>query len=86
MSCECGLLTPQDAERVRRLVELAGLPTQVASVSPAALLEHMRIDKKVLGGRLRLVLLRRIGNAFITADYPAPALERTLARHAGEAR
>jgi 3-dehydroquinate synthase len=43
----------------------------------------MRIDKKVLAGRLRLVLLRRIGDAFVTADYPVPALQRTLAQHAG---
>jgi 3-dehydroquinate synthase len=86
MSRECGLLEPRDAERVRRLVELAGLPTHLPSVTPATLLEHMRIDKKVLGGRLRLVLLRRIGEAFVTADYPVPALERTLAQHAGAAR
>jgi len=52
-------------------------------VSPAALLEHMRIDKKVLQGRLRLVLLRRIGEAFVTADYPQAALHSTLAQHAG---
>jgi 3-dehydroquinate synthase len=43
----------------------------------------MRIDKKVLGGRLRLVLLRGIGDAFLAADYPAPALARTLAAHCG---
>ena len=85
MSCECGLLAPQEAERVRRLLELAGLPTRVPAVSPAAMLEHMRIDKKVLGGRVRLVLLRRIGEAFLTADYPAAALTRTLAAHCGSA-
>ena len=84
MSRECGLLSAVDAERVRRLVELAGLPTQVPSVSPAQMLAHMRIDKKVLGGRLRLVLLRRLGAAFITADYPPEALTRTLAEHCGE--
>ena len=83
MSRECGVLEPRDAERVRRLVELAGLPTHFPSVTPATLLEHMRIDKKVLAGRLRFVLLRRIGDAFVTADYPVPALERTLAQHAG---
>ena len=86
MSSECGLLSPAQAERVRRLVELAGLPTAVSPVMPEALLEHMRIDKKVLAGRVRLVLLRRIGEAFMTADYPAPALTRTLERHAGEVR
>jgi 3-dehydroquinate synthase len=78
MSRECGLLPAAEAERVRRLVERAGLPTRVPSVSPDAALNHMRIDKKVLGGRLRLVLLRGIGEAFVTADYPAAALTSTL--------
>lgn len=84
MSRECGLLSAADAERVRRLVELAGLPTQVPAVTPAQMLSHMRIDKKVLGGRLRLVLLRRLGEAFITADYPPEALLRTLGEHCGD--
>jgi 3-dehydroquinate synthase len=84
MSCESGLLSAVDGERVRRLVELAGLPTQAAAVTPQQMLSHMRIDKKVLAGRLRLVLLRGLGEAFITADYRPEALERTLALHCGE--
>jgi 3-dehydroquinate synthase len=83
MSRECGLLEAQAAERVRRLVELAGLPTGIPGVTAAAMLEHMRIDKKVLAGQLRLVLLRGIGSAFVTAEYPLAALEQTLALHTG---
>jgi 3-dehydroquinate synthase len=83
MSCECGLITAAEAARVRQLVERAGLPTHAGSLTPAAVLQHMRIDKKVLGGRLRLVLLRAIGTAFLTADYPEAALARTLAAHCG---
>ena len=83
MSAACGYLDAAQAERVRRLIERAGLPTHIAAVAPAAVLEHMRMDKKVLGGRLRLVLLRGIGDAFVTADYPPDALTRTLAAHFG---
>jgi 3-dehydroquinate synthase len=83
MSSQCGLLPAPEGERVRRLVERAGLPVHIASVSPQAALEHMRIDKKVLAGRLRLVLLRQIGAAVLTADYPPEALSRTLAQHFG---
>ena len=83
MSAACGYLDAAQAERVRRLIERAGLPTYIAAVAPAAVLEHMRMDKKVLGGRLRLVLLRGIGDAFVTADYPPDALTRTLAAHFG---
>ena len=83
MSRELGLVSPEELVRVHTLIERAGLPTRSAGVAPEMVLEHMRIDKKVLGGRLRLVLLRRIGNAFMTADYPDDALERTLQAYCG---
>jgi len=83
MSSECGLLSADDSARVRRLIERTGLPTHIATVTPAAALAHMRIDKKVLSGQLRLVLLRRIGEACVSADYPEGALTRTLAAHFG---
>jgi 3-dehydroquinate synthase len=86
MSVDCGLLDAALVERLRRLLERAQLPTRIEGVSPAAALEHMQMDKKVLGGRLRLVLLERIGAARVTADYPAEALTRTLARYLGDGR
>jgi 3-dehydroquinate synthase len=42
-------------------------------------LELMGIDKKVEGGKIRFILLRAIGSAFITADVPANALRTALA-------
>jgi 3-dehydroquinate synthase len=86
MSQACGFLSAADAARVRQLVERAGLPAQVPSVSPQLLLEHMRIDKKVQGGRIRLVLLRSVGSAFVSDDYPQHALQSTLAEYCGGAR
>lgn len=83
MSRESGHLGAEDLERVVRLVARAGLPTHVSSVKPDIALEHMRIDKKVQAGRIRLVLLRAIGRAFVTADYAEPALQRTLATYLG---
>jgi 3-dehydroquinate synthase len=43
----------------------------------------MHLDTKVLAGRIRLVLLRSIGEACVTADYPDDALTATLAAHFG---
>jgi 3-dehydroquinate synthase len=83
MSAQCGLLPAADAARVRHIVERTGLPVRIPGISPHAALEHMRIDKKVLGGQLRLVLLRRLGEAILSADYPEAALTRTLAAHCG---
>ena len=86
MSRECGLLSSGDVARVHKLIERAGLPTRIEAVSPESALEHMRIDKKVKGGRIRLILLRKIGETFITADYPEAALDRTLQEYFGPAR
>jgi 3-dehydroquinate synthase len=83
MSRELGLVTPEELVRVHTLIERAGLPTRSAGVAPGTVLEHMGLDKKVLAGRKRLVLLRRIGNAFLTADYADDALERTLQAYCG---
>jgi 3-dehydroquinate synthase len=38
----------------------------------------MAVDKKVLSGRLRLVLLRGIGDAVVTGDFDPQALQATL--------
>ena len=65
------------------MLERAGLPVRIDGVTPEVALEHMRIDKKVLGGRMRLILLRRIGDSFVTADYPEAALQRTLSTYFG---
>jgi 3-dehydroquinate synthase len=87
MSRECGLVSSGDVGRLQRLLERTGLPTRIDNVAPAAALDHMRIDKKVKEGRIRLVLLRAIGDSFVTADYSEPALLRTLDAHfSGAAR
>jgi len=58
-------LPAKDAQRLERLLERAGLPTQVRWTEERLrrLLEAMRRDKKVQGGQVRFVLLRRLGKA-----------------------
>lgn len=78
MSRECGLIGSEDVDRIRRLLERAGLPVRVPDLQPTVVLEHMAADKKVQSGRIRLVLLKEIGDALVTADYSVPGLLRTL--------
>jgi 3-dehydroquinate synthase len=83
MSHECGLIEAAPVDRLRKLLERVGLPVKIDGVPPGVALEHMRIDKKVQSGRMRLVLLRAIGDSFVTADYSEPALQRTLSAYFG---
>jgi 3-dehydroquinate synthase len=73
LSARLGLCAPQTTERVRAHLRSVGLPTALDELSfrpswPAeTLLAHMRHDKKVEDGRLRFVLARGIGAAFVCA-------------------
>jgi 3-dehydroquinate synthase len=83
MSARAGLMPAEGVARVRRLLERAGLVIETRRIAATLALEHMRIDKKVKAGRVRLVLLRGIGHAFLTADYVDATLRETLAAHFG---
>lgn len=78
-----GRLPPADAERVRALVLRAGLPADPPRIGSEQMLELMGMDKKVAGGRLRLVLPTAIGRAIVTDDWPREALERLLDERLG---
>ena len=80
-SRELGLIDAAAQERVDGLVRRAGLPTQAPKVGAARALELMRMDKKVLSGTVRLVLLERLGHAILVSKYPRRALETTLREH-----
>ncbi len=83
MSHASGLLDASAVDRLRALLVRLGLPVKARGVTADATLEHMAIDKKVKDGRIRLVLLRSIGDAFVTADYPEAALRQTLDSYCG---
>jgi len=74
-----GLLAEASAARILRAVRALGLPFEMpADITPKAMLETMLHDKKVIDGKLRLVLFRRIGEAFVTANIDSDALSATL--------
>ena len=79
LSRRLGWIGAADAERARALVERAGLPVAAPPIGAARARALMGLDKKVLGGRIRLVLLRALGAAVVTGDYADDALSATLA-------
>ena len=80
LSARLGWLPAADAARVAALLERAGLPTRLpAELAPERLRAHMRRDKKNEGGATRLVLLRALGRAELTAAADETALRATLA-------
>ncbi len=84
MSCELGWVEPGLEADLTALLATWNLPVTVpASMTPAQFLDLMAMDKKVHNGQLRLVLLKALGEAVVTADYDKGALDRTLETFCG---
>jgi 3-dehydroquinate synthase len=81
LSHRLGLIDGAIKERVRDILGRAGLPTEAPRVGAARVLELMQMDKKVLAGTVRLVLLEKLGRAIVTSGYAQSALDATLEEH-----
>jgi 3-dehydroquinate synthase len=73
-----GLDSDQHA-RLRNLIDAAGLPTEPPKVGAGPIQKAMQGDKKVLAGKVRFILLREIGEAFVSADVSDDVLGDVLA-------
>jgi 3-dehydroquinate synthase len=73
-----GWLTEADVARTRALIRAAGLPDVAPDLGVDTWLDYMGHDKKVEGGKMRFVLLKKLGEAVITADVPTDVLTGVL--------
>ena len=79
LSARLGWITEEDAEKGKALLVKAKLPVDPpADMTADEFLSLMAVDKKVLDGQLRLVLLEQLGKAVVTADYDRDALLAVL--------
>ena len=71
-----GLISGDDVARVRRVVDAHALPVRLRVPLPTgSLVEAMKRDKKVKHGRLRFVVLERLGTAATRDDVDVAAAE-----------
>jgi 3-dehydroquinate synthase len=85
LSQRLGQLPESELRRLVALLRRAGLPVAAPPIGAERAFDFMRIDKKVKSSRVRLVLLRGIGSAVMTGEYPDAALQSTLAAYFGRA-
>ena len=88
LSAAMGWTGGQEAARVRTHLDSVGLPTAPAAIAgldltPAAMTGLMRKDKKVVDGRIAFVMVRGIGEAFVTAAVEESELESYLSKVLG---
>jgi len=73
ISKKMGTMDKEATTRLKNLIQKAGLPTKMPKLDKKKLIQAMQHDKKVRQDKIRFVLLREIGDAFIT-DEVSPAL------------
>jgi 3-dehydroquinate synthase len=80
LSAELGLVPPGFVERLRGIIERAGLPVRGPALGAARYLELMRVDKKAEAGDIRYVLLDGIGQATVRSA-PDTLVARVIEAH-----
>jgi 3-dehydroquinate synthase len=82
LSRRLGLIDDTAVERVRALVQAAGLPVVAPDLGTARWIELMEVDKKNEGGAIKFILLKPLGSPSIT-NAPRDQLEATLQASVG---
>jgi 3-dehydroquinate synthase len=69
-----------EVERIRKLFQDAGLPTQIrlSALQRKKLFAAMRLDKKVVGGEIKFVLAKKIGETVWGQDVPEAVVQEAL--------
>lgn len=80
LSTQLGYCPKGLRERIEAVLLSSGLPTRIpAGLDPKQLLKAMGSDKKKKAGKLHYVLLKNIGDVFVTDRVPEDAVLNTLA-------
>ncbi len=84
LSAERGLCAAEDAERIEAHLRSVALPTTLGEAGldsdGAHLADRMRHDKKAADGKVRLILARGIGHAFVADDVALDEIADFLGR------
>ena len=78
LSVALGLIDEAARRRILAAIAKAGLPTSGLTLDTAAVVDAMAFDKKVKSGKLRFVLLDRIGHAVVRDDVPVDQVREAI--------
>ena len=73
-----GMLSKQELLKQNNLIKKAGLPTKVPNINTNQLINELKKDKKVVGGKIEFVLLERIGKANYGTGAPNKIIQEAI--------
>ncbi len=78
LSHKMGLCKIDEVNAIEQLIQKAGLLTQVKGLSVENVRKHMNVDKKVQDGKLKFILLEKIGKVAQRTDVPEDLLNEVI--------
>jgi len=72
------LLEAVVVNRIKELLEKLGLPTEIEGLASAKIIDVLRIDKKVRGGKIQFVLPEKLGKVVVRNNVPLPMVKQVL--------
>ena len=84
MSWKRGLISEQEKEAAEQLLLDYQLPVRVKGLKPEDIVKTTKLDKKMDAGKVKFVLLKKIGEAFVTRDVEDEELLRASRYVCGE--
>jgi len=78
ISNQMGILAENEIVRLKKVIEQAGLPTELPNLKTGEIIKAMKHDKKVVRDKVRFVLLESIGKVFITDEVSPSLVEKVL--------
>jgi 3-dehydroquinate synthase len=74
-----GLLKQEEFNSLRDIILTAGLPADLTGPDTPRIIEAVKQDKKIIGGKIRFILAKSIGNVIMADDISIPEIEKALA-------
>jgi 3-dehydroquinate synthase len=78
ISLNQGLLKREEFARLIEIIQKAGLPAKLPQMDTAGIIEAIKQDKKIIGGKIRFILAKSIGNVIISDNISISEIEKAL--------
>lgn len=78
MSSERGLISEEEVLEIKKMMERFHVPVSVSGVDLERVIEATKNDKKMDGGKIKFILLKEIGQAFMDRQVTEEEMRKGL--------
>lgn len=74
-----GFIGDKEVQQIKNILEKSNLPVVINSkIDPQDFIAAMCVDKKSINGKIRFILMKRLGQTFVSDDYQQQYLQQVI--------